>query len=165
MSQTSYTTTQPAAFAGLLYDVGPHDIITRITEETVLEVPFGVVVAFGGADNQCELPDATTDKCLGIVVHSHDYDASALGTVGVKPKNLLQVLRKGRIWVLAENGVAPGDRGFVRAVAGAGGTQLGAIRQAAVGGETIDATTQIVFVTTALAGGLAVVEVDFTNKP
>jgi hypothetical protein len=155
------------AFAGMIVDCSPDDIDSFIQAEASAEVPFGAVVAqYSGGDNQARLPAASNAKLVGIVVHSHNYDPyHDLGTTGVKAGKMISVMRKGRIWVTSETANAPLDRLFVRYATGAGGTQLGAVRNATVVNEMIDATTQGVFRTTCLASGLCVLEVDFTNKP
>jgi hypothetical protein len=129
-------------------------------------MPFGIAVKEGTGDNDANLPGAGTDKLAGILLHSHAYDKNnELGTTGLKPKAVLGVLRKGRVYVTVEEAVVKGDRLFVRHTAGVGGTQKGAVRKSAVGGETVDATKQGVFLTSASAAGLAVLEVDFVNEP
>lgn len=168
MSQTSISTKQAVAYPGMLADLGNKYTESMVSEEASAEIPFGVCVAQGVADSQCELPDASGDKLVGMVQHSHAYakgDGGELGTTGLKPKACVNVLRKGRMYVVAETTIAAGDRLFVRYAAGAGGTQLGALRNAAVASETIDATAQGVFRTGGVAGTLVVLEVDFTNKP
>lgn len=170
--QTSYAEMAPA-FAGMLADATKvKHADTFVQGEAAAEIPFGVAVAIetspgtDGTPGKATLVNNVADKVAGIVLHSHAYDKrTELGTTGLKPKTTMAVLRKGRVWVRPETAVVDGDRGYVRAVAGAGGTQLGALRNAAVGGETIDSTGQIVFRSTAAAGGLAIAEVDFTNKP
>jgi hypothetical protein len=166
MAQTSYSTTMVKAFAGMLADTGGNDVASAVQSEASLEVPFGGFVAFGASDGAAILPAASSAKLLGCLVHDHTYEPGTnMGTVGVKPKNMLSVLRKGRIWVTPETAVAPGDRLHVRYAAGAGGSQLGACRNAAVASETLDCTTQGVFLTTASAGQLAILEIDMTNEP
>ena len=86
-------------------------------------------------------------------------------TTGVKVGGMLNVLRKGRIWVVSEDGNNIGDRVWVRAVAAGDPEFLGGIVNADDGTDTVDCTNQGVFLTSASAGGLAIVEVDFTNKP
>ena len=81
---------------------------------------------------------------------------------GLLPGAIMNVLRKGRIWVVCESGCDPDDRLWVRAVAGAG-EYLGACENADDSTDTIDCTGQGVWRTTAAAGELAVLEVDFTN--
>ncbi len=167
MSQTSITSKMDAAYAGMMRDDNYDNFtVPGISEEVALETPFGVAVARGTVDDGVKLPAAANAKIKGVVRHSHHYDkTSELGTIGLKPKTLMNVLRKGRIYVTVEENVAPGDRAHIRYAAGAGGTQLGAFRKSSVVNETLDLTTCAEFQTTALAGGIAVVDVDFTNEP
>lgn len=166
--QTSYTTNQPIAFPGLKGDATLSVVETRINAEGSAEIPFGVFVVKGGSvgDPGCVLPTASTVKLvLGPVVHSHAYSKGIngeLGTSGLKPKAVLNILVKGRIWVLSETDAAVGDPVFVRYASGAGGTQLGAVRNATVSGEMIDLTIKGRYVTSVTAGNLAMIEVDMT---
>jgi hypothetical protein len=153
------------AFEGMKADTGPHDVISMVNNEASAEMAFGHAVAFeGSTDDQGALsPDALTDKIAGILLHSHAYSNAPggdLGTTGVKPGAKLSVLRKGRVWGICANGCAPGDRLHIRVL---GGTE-GELRSAADGVNTIDSSTQGVWLTTATAGNLAVLEVDFTNE-
>jgi hypothetical protein len=97
---------------------------------------------------------------LGVVLHSHDYAPTLqLGTTGIKPKNMMSVLNRGRVWVQVEDAVAVGGRCFVRHTASGGNTQLGKFRSNA------DTATAIEwkgarYLTAASGGGLAMVEVD-----
>ena len=113
---------------------------------------------------------AETSKVKGIVAHSHAHSNSPngdLGTTGLKADSVMNVLRKGRIWAIAEDGCVPGDRLWVRCTAGspAGTEFVGSLGNADEGTETIDCTAQGVWLSTASAGGVALLEVDFTNKP
>jgi len=169
MSQTAVATTLTRAFAGMLSDGGPHDIVTAYNDEASLEMPFGACVTLQTAERAAKLPAAGSDKLMGLVVHEHGFSKgpadAQLGSTGLKGDVLFGVLRKGKMWVTVENGCAIGDRMHVRYAAGAGGSQLGAIRSASVNNETIDATTQGVFLSVAATGGIAIVDVDFTSKP
>jgi hypothetical protein len=168
MAQTSISASQAAAFAGLLVDTNdPGNVIESfISEEASAEIPFGVAVAQGTADNGCKLPDTNTDFIRGIVVHHYAYEpGTQLGTTGIVAGEPVSVLRRGRIWVAPETASTPGERIYVRYTAGAGGSQLGALRDAAVGGETIDATKQAEIRTTAAAAGLVQLDVDFITAP
>jgi hypothetical protein len=165
MSQTAYSAAMTAGYAGEKFDVGEMDVVSMISEESSAQMPFGVVVARGTADAGCKLPALDTDVPAGIVAHSHAYERNGeLGTTGVQPKMAVNVMRRGRIWVTAEEAVAPGDRLFVRIVAGSGGSQLGACRKSAVAGETIDCSAQGEFQTTATTGALALIDVNFVAK-
>lgn len=168
--QSTYGFNMTAAIEGQLADDGDHDIIPMRNVEASASIAFGRGVKFGGTsdDAGCKLPSAETDKIAGITVHSHAYGVSPYGdldSTGVKVGGILNVLRKGRIWVVAEDGCAPGDRLWVRAVGSTPPEYLGGLNNADDGTDTVDCTTQGVWLTTASAGGLAVLEVDFTNKP
>lgn len=170
MSQTSVATSLTRAFAGMLADNGPHDIIPGYNGEASAEMPFGVVVNLTTTEQKYELPDGGADILGGVIVHSHAYSKGpsdpALGTTGIKSKFTLSVLRKGRIYMTVENGCSPGDRLYTRIVAGAGGSQKGAVRTTDPGGgEVIDSRSMMVALSTAAAAGVAVVDCDFTNKP
>jgi len=156
---------------GQLYGTGQHEVLTMINQETEAgdgtdEMAFGHAVKFEGSTNDqgASIVGAQADLVAGIVLHSHAYDPDALGTVGVKPAQTLNVLRKGQVLVAVPTGCSPGDRLYVRRTAGAG-EALGACENAADSTDMIDCTNQGVFLTTAAAGGLAVLEVDFTNYP
>ena len=166
--QTIYATNYTAAFAGMLADDSAHDIIAMVSEEASAEIAFGRAVKFGTADTGALLPTAESSIIAGIVRFSHAYGISPfgdLGTIGVKPGGNLSVLRKGRIWVVAEDGCAPGERLWVRGVASGDPEFLGGLTNADDATDTVDCTNQGVWLTTAAAGGLGVLEVAFTNKP
>ena len=163
-AQTSYAVNMSAAFAGMLADGSASDVIALTNKEASAEMPFGVAVAFEGStdDTGALSPDALTDKIAGLLLHAHNYaKPNELGDTGLKPGATLNVLRKGRMWATCEDGCSPGSRLHVRVLAGT----EGALRASADGVNTIDSTTQGIWLTTATAGNLAVLEVDFTNKP
>lgn len=161
MSQTVITSTMTRGFAGML-DGMENTVASAFSEEASAEVPFGVGVARGTADDGVLLPATSTAKVRGVVVHDHAHAlGQELGDTGLKPKTQFGVLRRGRILVIVEEAVVPGDRGYVRY---SGSGQKGAWRMSAVAGETLDCTSQAEFQTTqATIGGLAVLDVDFTN--
>jgi hypothetical protein len=169
-AQTTYGDTMTAAIAGQLADNGEHDVMPMYNEEASAEIAFGRAVKFGTNANGALLPTAETDVIAGIVMHTHAYtrgwDDADLGDTGVKPDAALSVLRKGRIWVTVEDDVVANvSRLWVRAVAGGDPEFLGGLLDADDGTDTVDCTNQGVFRTTASAGGLAILEVDFVNRP
>jgi hypothetical protein len=115
------------------------------------------------------LPSAETDKIVGITVHSHEYSkgytGAQLDATGVVAGAPLSVLRRGRIWVVCEDAVTRGDRLWVRAVGSTPPEYLGGLNNADDSTDMIDCTKQGVWLTSADAGGLAVLEDDFTNEP
>ncbi len=175
--QTSISTAPAIGYAGML-DSGPCDIVTGISGESSASIPFGKAVVWDPSgpvsDYHVTLPANQSDKVRGLVVHSHAYarawtDADAvvhgqLDGTGLLPGTSLSLLRKGRMLVVAASAVSPGDRLYVRRTAGVGET-LGALEDAADSTDMIDCTAQGVWLTTAAAGDLAWIEVDFTNEP
>lgn len=161
MSQTEISNTMSAGYAGMLVGSN-HDIDSGFSEEASAEIPFGVGVARGTADDGVKLPGASTDSVRGVVSHSHAYDKTReLGDTGLKPKTQINVVRRGKIRVIVEEAVAPGDRAYVRY---AGSGQKGAWRKTEVAGETLDCTAEASFITTTAINGVAILEVDFTNS-
>lgn len=168
-AQTSYSIRMSLPYAGVLYDGGPHDVITMVNAEASAEMAFGRAVAFKGSgtdDLAAIIPAADTARLAGIVLHSHNYAATVqTGTTGVKAGERLSVLRKGRVYAISEDGCVPGDRLWVRVVAGGDPEFLGGLNNADDSTDMIDATSIGVWQSTASAGGVAVLEVDFTAKP
>lgn len=173
--QTSYGVTLTAALEGALADNGAHDAVAVYNAEASAAISFGKAVKFGATDFAALLPAAETDKVMGIVIRHDAYSTGPDGdlktdgtewTNGLRPGAMLSVLRKGRIWAIARTAVAPGDRLWVRCTsAGSGHEFLGGLEDADDGTEMIDCTAQGVWLTTAAQGALAILEVDFTNKP
>lgn len=167
--QTSYQQNMDVAFAGMIADGAEvKDVIAMQNEEAVSEMPFGVAVNFEGStfDKGALLPDNLADVVAGILLHTHAVSkdpAGDLGLVGLKPGAVLNIMRKGRVWVICENGCSPADR--LHVAIGTSGDAEGTLRSLADGANTIASTGQGVWLTTAAAGALAVLEVDFTNLP
>ena len=170
--QTSYGATMAIGIEGQLADDGPHDVLACYNDESSASIAFGRAVKYGATSTDnfgVILPAAETDKIIGITVHTHEYSkgftGASLDATGVVAGFPLSVLRKGRILVVAEDAVTRGDRLWVRAVGSTPPEYLGGLNNADDGTDMIDCTKQGVWLTTASAGGLAVLEVDFTNEP
>ena len=170
--QTTYGTHQSIAFAGMLADSSDdHDIKPMINREVSAEIAFGRAVKFGSTTDETSalLPDSENAKIAGILCHSHGYThgytGADLGDIGLKPGSVMNVLRKGRVWVIVEDDTLIGDRLWVRGQADGDPEFLGGLCVADDSTDTVDCTNQGVFVSAASAGGLAILEVDFTNKP
>jgi hypothetical protein len=152
--------------SGQLADNHPHVIDSCRNNEASAEIAFGYAVCWDTEDQDVLLPAAETDLVRGIFLHSHSYQVGEqLGDDGILPGEMMNVLRKGRVLVTAEDSVAPGDRLWVRCTTGGAGEIIGGLTNADEGTETIDCTKQGQWLTTAAAGGLAWLEVDFTAKP
>lgn len=127
---------QSRAYAGMKADIREGDVVeTYIQGEASAEMPFGAVIAEGTASTTVGTPDDAllmvngSSVVAGVVLHSHNYDReSQVGTVGVKPDNVLSVMRRGRVYAILEGTCTKGGQVFVRHTAGAGGSQKGAVR-------------------------------------
>ena len=76
-----------------------------VSSHSLQTIPFGALVVYDEADPLlCTLPQANKPitKALGISLRHHygeDY----------QPKTSIAMLRQGRVWVLADKVLAPGD--------------------------------------------------------
>lgn len=165
--QSTYTEEPAIAFAGMLGDFTEPETLTLVNNEASAEIKFGLAVKFdaAGDDQDALILTAITNDVAGLLIHDHRYaKTSGLGATGVAAGEPMSILRKGRMWVLCESGCVPGDRMHIRALIGAG-DDVGGLDNVADGVNTIDSTNQGVWLTTAAAGGLALLEVDFTGNP
>lgn len=159
MAQTSYATTPDAGFPGMIYDLTPHKIDSLANAEASAEIPFGFGVVQGASDNAAVLPAADTDKFIGVVIHSNTYDyGTQIGDTGVKPKNILNVMKFGRCWVKVEEAVNKGDRAFLRYTVNGGNTP-GGWRKSGDSSKAVE-LLGVTYYTSAGAGGYAVIEID-----
>lgn len=168
--QSTYTAAPAVAIAGMLADGHPsqHQIDGMRNDEASAEMAFGYAVKFNSTSDprSAKLLTAITGEIVaGIVLFHQNYDPEVqLGTVGVKAGYEVNVVRKGRLWVICEDGCDIGDRLHVRAIA-TGGEIAGALRASADASDTIDSGTQAQWATQAAAGELAILDFDFTREP
>lgn len=164
MAQTSVLDQHAVAFAGMLVSSQNNDVQSYVSEEASAEIPFGVMVKQGTADDQTLLISAQADVPVGIVVHSHAYAKDEeLGSTGLKPEVEISVLKRGVIWVTVEEAVTPASVVRYRAVV-SGVEVAGAFRDTADSTDTIACTTFARYLTSADADGLAQLEIDMTGR-
>jgi hypothetical protein len=170
MPQSTVANNMTVAIVGQIADANDVSIASRVSEESAAEIPFGVMVIRGTDKERQALLLHTSSAAMeqllaGVSTHHASYDKPAeLGEVGLKPKVTFGVLRKGRVYVLPEETVAPGDAVRVRAVAGAG-EQAGAFRKTA--DDTSDCIDISLFAQWISAGSTtvpAILEIDMTNS-
>lgn len=168
----------PVAVAGQLSDNGEGvDIVSRFSEESSAELAFGTAIKPGTALRSVKKLTAITETVEGFSVWGFNHSPGSsgdLGTTGLKPKAGLQVIRKGRLYVVVDPSVTSItpyiDRAHIRAVANGGDNVIGAVNKAADGITTIDSTKQVQFVGALMLAAdgvtkIAEVEVNFTNEP
>ena len=108
--QTSYTTSHSAAYAGMIADLQPHDIVSKVCE-TAAGIAFGVVVSPGTSDNEAIIGGDATG--IGITVRdlAREGAASTAATAYARYETM-GVMRKGYMWVVIANTGTPGQNLF-----------------------------------------------------
>lgn len=163
--QTSVPATMTIGLVGQLADLwtlNSGDVWSATNAEASAEIAFGLAVKRGTADGSMNVLTAITEAVFGVTVFNHLFSKpDELGDTGMKPNVTGDVLRMGRIYVLTETNITPASGVFVRALVSGGNTTIGAFRGTADGVTTIDISAFAQWVTTATAGNLAVLEVDF----
>lgn len=123
--QTKYDLNPEIATAGMRIDLPNelNDIISRLSEES--NFPFGRLSVLGtDKDRQALLPALATDitnakKVLGVTVLdiNREFNQTKKDNgleQGYDVKNMMAVLKRGRIWVQAEDAVNPESAVYVR---------------------------------------------------
>lgn len=143
---------------------------SAISEEASAEIPFGVMVIRGTADNGAKnlhtSAAAMEQLLLGISLRSHDYaiglEVSAANG-GLLPGASIAIGRRGRWKVLVEDAVSPGDPVRVRAVV-TGSEVKGRFLTGADSTDCIDISAFAWWRSSADAGEVAIVEIDMSNS-
>jgi len=164
--QTSYSINQAAGRVGAIADSTMIKDVESLINTTG-EVKFGCVVTRGASTREIVHPDAAaeiTDEKLvrGIVVASHEMESKNDGLApGYIAKSVVPTMRKGRIWIAAEDVITEGTSTVnARFAANGGNTQLGALRGAADSSFTAVLPKSKWKSSTVNGGELAVLEID-----
>ncbi len=139
MQTTPPTVAPPIGREGLIADSGTKHVDSRLVE-LAAGLKAGRVVVKGTGDQQVLLP-TTTGEVTGGTARITLYDAmhepfSPSTDTEYGDKQAVPALRRGQVWMLAEDAVAPGGDVFVRFVA-TGGEELGRVRSDADGGDAV----------------------------
>lgn len=152
MAQTDYPTKMDVALEGQLADIGPNTIGSYVAEGE--GVGIGLAVVQGTEDNQCVAPSETGQDILGVVAHSHAREVDAPGEGDV-----VNVIRRGALYVRPEQAVAPGDPVYVRHTAGSDPGEVPGRFRVDADTDKADLWPGAQWRTSASAGGLAVLDV------
>lgn len=173
MPQGDVTTAYPVAFVGMEPDssVGNDNYISRVSAETVKQIPFGHMVMQGVTDAACLQMTSQTGVPLGIVPYSATYQianelanvADSDGNLGLKPGVDIQIKRRGRLWVKIDENVTFTDAVKVRtSVVSTVGP--GSFRKTALATHTIDLSKVARWCGTyTAADGFGLLEFDLTG--
>jgi hypothetical protein len=163
--QLSYDLNAPEAVLGMMTEDFTRYVDTVIPQ---VGVKTGVLLTAdktsGKVRNAAKLPAAAGDvvkpSAMGIVPLDvmRDIIPASDGTdwPALRP---CPVLRRGRIWVLAESAVARWTYPYVRYASGAGGSSLGGFR-ADADTSTAAQLTNAIYLTDADPGALVLLEID-----
>jgi len=147
--KTSYTRNQPRAYAGLIYDLAPKEVVS-FAVETVAGIDFGVAVS-RGTDKEKQVVIGGTDFA-GIAIRSMEREGVNSGAISYSEKETAGIMRMGKIYAVCPTGCNPGDA--VNYVNATGVLDSGA----AVAGETqIDGA---IWDSVTTAGELGVIRLD-----
>jgi hypothetical protein len=177
MPQSTVTTAYPVAFVGMNPDNSDSgdNYISRVSTETALQIPFGVVVMTDASNKGtgCLNAAAQADIPLGIVPYSATYKIAhelanvvdSNGNLGLLPGTDVQIKRRGRLWVQIDENVVEGDAVKYRTANSAAGVGPGTFRKGSVGGNTVDISKFARWVGSNLASnGYGLLEFDFTMQ-
>ncbi|MGL5719778.1 MAG: structural cement protein Gp24 [Alphaproteobacteria bacterium] len=154
--QTSYGQYPAIGVAGQKADSSHWDAWSKVAS---IPLFFGRVVAVDGTSaTKVKLPNNSADKLVGVAMRSHVYPSDVPASADIETGKSLAVMHFGEIYVKTETAVVVGDPVHVRYATGAGGTDLGSVRNATVASETI-AWTDAEFSGNAAAGQIVKIRI------
>ena len=152
--QTTYSAEHAAAVAGQRSDFGLVDIVSKVAEGS--DVNFGLAVVRGTGDKQAKLPSAAGQSFLGVTEYTTAWAANASDIHLYAENREMNILDLGRIYVVTEQAVVPGDPVFFRHTA-PGAEVVGAFRKDADTANA-DQIQGASFESTTGAGGIAQIQ-------
>lgn len=168
MPFTSVSVQMTNALAGNLVDNDHASLASYINAEASAHIPFGTMMVQGTLDKDALLPNTSTaaaaPKMIGIVVRSQAYErAQEIDATGLLPGVELQILKRGKVYVVSEEDVTPASAVRVRVLTGTG-TVIGGFRTSADASKCVDISKYARYLNTATAGTPVAVEIDMTMR-
>ena len=155
--QTEYNNSLTKAVEGGLGDSGVIDIVSR---RAAVAIPFGYGVIATANEGEGTLPSVTGFILDGVAVQVHKAKDNASAEAQYDANDSASVLKKGRIWVLAEETVDPTSPVFLRHTANGGTTAPGRFRASADTARADEITNARWVTTTTAADQLALLEIN-----
>lgn len=165
MGFTSVKTGQTQAFAGMPNGLNKNRVKPGLNEEASAEIPFGLAVKQGTADDGVKVPAAQADLIVGLHQHSHALvkdpgtGVGELGNTGLKPGAVGDIAEEGELWVLTDEAVTVTSAVRLRTT----GADAGKFRASAVATNTVDLSDRARWAG-AYASGLALLKFNFRMK-
>lgn len=154
MTQLNYDD-MAAAVKGGLGDAGPNDIESRAAN---VDIFFGAGVEVL-ADGKVDIPSTVNDIFAGVAIQVQKDIPRATGIALHEADDAVPVLRKGRVWVYAEEAVDPTDPVFLRHTTAT--TELpGDFRTDIDTDKAIDVSASCSWVNATTAAGLALLDIN-----
>lgn len=96
-------------------------------------MPAGVLVVTGASEFSCKVPAATgqitaSGFALGITEFATAKEPDPAATNEYLSGEIVNIVTKGRVWMITEGAPTVGAPVFIRFASGGGGTQLGSAR-------------------------------------
>lgn len=153
-----------AGHEGARADMRPHDVVSMVCNDANGNIKPGRFVTRGATDREVVLPDATGEVSAAGLLQgvalwdpTREYIAANLGAY--LETETVPVMRKGTVWMIAEDAVVDGGEVFVRFSAGAG-EELGRVRSDADTADAVAAPRCYFRSTTTGANQLVKVEIN-----
>lgn len=110
--QSTYNVTMRPAIAGMVADMSPRTVVSRIVEG-VAGLGFGVVAVKGTGDRQVKASAAAT-AFIGITIMDPTVAPGAVPTTPdqYQEKDVCAVLQRGTVWVVAGATVVAGEQAY-----------------------------------------------------
>lgn len=167
MAQLAHTTSRAIAREGACGDLQNSTIVTRFVDEANGVKPGRFVAKEDDGDKHVGLPDASGDVTgyliQGVSLLDEGRDPLRAGTNGEYLDNEpLPVLRKGTVWMLAEDAVSAGGAVFCRHTA-AGAEELGRVRSDADTSDAVAVPGCVFLTSTSGTDELVLVEVNLPH--
>jgi hypothetical protein len=124
MAQTNYDNSPGLGFPGMLVDTGAKDAVSRVAGA---DIPFGRFV-MNAANKTVTLVATDLSDLAGVALHQHKTPDSA-GVAQYEAGEVVDVLKRGRVWVWCEQAVSTTDPVFIRVTAGSAGELVGQVRK------------------------------------
>lgn len=139
MVQLVYNEEMSQAYAGMLADSSDRNILSRLVEDAA-GLKAGLFVSAGTLKEQIIVPTSAAEitglagqgVCMMETSKEPARTAAAIAAASdYDVQDSVNIVRKGAIWVLCDDGatILPFTQAFVRFAAGGGGTELGAFRE------------------------------------
>lgn len=108
--QSTYLDNMAAAYAGMIVNTEPNNLISKEVE-TSGGIGFAVPVVQGTADAQCDEVSASTDTVIGITVRDQSTTSDTFAQY-----DTALVMQRGVLWVTVTDagGVSAGDAVWVK---------------------------------------------------